>query len=106
MEKEYGWERYGGKHCENIYTRWTIYKYLPLKFGIEKWKHYKGYEQSKVDDTEEVLDRLGISNRDFAKLIIGKRKFRIGYKNNLKFWKEHKNELKGKVPKSFWDKYV
>jgi 3'-phosphoadenosine 5'-phosphosulfate sulfotransferase (PAPS reductase)/FAD synthetase len=34
--KEYGWQDYGGKHGENIYTDFIGSYYLPVKFGIDK----------------------------------------------------------------------
>ena len=107
LEKEYGWKRYGGKHCENIYTRWTIYSHLPVMFNIHKWEYYKGYNKVSISDrTEDILERLGISEDAYFKLVTGDRSFREKYKNNLGFWRKHKQELKGKVPESFWNKYV
>jgi hypothetical protein len=35
-----GWEDYGAKHGENIYTEWVGARYLPLKFGIDKRRNY------------------------------------------------------------------
>jgi len=44
MEKEMkqfiGWQDYGGKHCENVYTEYVGYKLLPEKFGIDKRRVY------------------------------------------------------------------
>jgi hypothetical protein len=40
MEKEMkeliGWQDYGGKHCENVYTEFVGAHLLPVKFGIDK----------------------------------------------------------------------
>ena len=36
IEKELGWQYYGGHHFENIYTRFIHGYYLPTKFGIDK----------------------------------------------------------------------
>ncbi|MHC1776976.1 MAG: N-acetyl sugar amidotransferase [Lentimicrobium sp.] len=36
LQKEYGWEYYGGHHHENIYTRFIISYWLKEKFGIDK----------------------------------------------------------------------
>ena len=106
LEKEYGWKRYGGKHCENLYTKWCIYHHLPLMFGIEKWKNYKGYGKEKIIETEIVntIKLLDINIKDYIELET--KINRKGYANNLSFWKSHKRQLKGKVPESFWSKYV
>ena len=38
LEKELGWQDYGGKHFENIFTRFYQGYVLPYKFGIDKRK--------------------------------------------------------------------
>ncbi len=38
LQKEYGWEYYGGHHHENIFTKFVISYWLPRKFGIDKRK--------------------------------------------------------------------
>lgn len=36
MKTELGWQYYGGKHYESVYTRWYQGYYLPTKFGFDK----------------------------------------------------------------------
>lgn len=36
LASNYGWEPYGAKHCENLYTEFIGSYYLPRKFGIDK----------------------------------------------------------------------
>jgi hypothetical protein len=36
MKQAIGWQDYGGKHCENIYTEFVGSHLLPLKFNIDK----------------------------------------------------------------------
>jgi len=36
LEEKYGWEDYGAKHCENVYTAFVGNHLLPYKFGIDK----------------------------------------------------------------------
>ena len=36
MKHMIGWQDYGGKHCENIYTEYIGAHVLPVKFGIDK----------------------------------------------------------------------
>lgn len=38
--KNHGWQDYGGKHCENIYTEWIGCDVLPNKFKIDKRRTY------------------------------------------------------------------
>jgi len=38
LEKEYGWQYYGGKHYESRWTRFFQAHYLPTKFGYDKRK--------------------------------------------------------------------
>ena len=36
IERELGWQDYGGKHHESIYTRFYQTCLLPMKFGVDK----------------------------------------------------------------------
>lgn len=36
LQRQLGWKDYGGKHFENVYTRWFQGCYLPRKFGFDK----------------------------------------------------------------------
>ncbi|MGA2408335.1 MAG: N-acetyl sugar amidotransferase [Bacteroidales bacterium] len=36
LEKQYGWEYYGGHHHENVFTKFIITYWLPKKFNIDK----------------------------------------------------------------------
>jgi hypothetical protein len=36
MKELIGWQDYGGKHCENVYTEFVGAHLLPVKFGIDK----------------------------------------------------------------------
>ena len=38
LKNEIGWQDYGGKHFENIYTRFYQGYVLPYKFGVDKRK--------------------------------------------------------------------
>ena len=38
LESQFGWNYYGGKHYESVYTRWFQGYYLPRKFGYDKRK--------------------------------------------------------------------
>ena len=36
LKNTYGWEYYGGHHYENLFTKFVISYWLPVKFGIDK----------------------------------------------------------------------
>ncbi len=38
LQRDLGWRSYGGKHHENIYTRWYQGWFLPTRFGYDKRK--------------------------------------------------------------------
>jgi N-acetyl sugar amidotransferase len=38
LTKEYGWEYYGGHHHENVFTKFVMSYWLPVKFNIDKRK--------------------------------------------------------------------
>ncbi|KAG1440133.1 hypothetical protein G6F57_019133 [Rhizopus arrhizus] len=83
MQDELGWQYYGGKHYESIYTRWYQGYYLPTKFGFAKRRAHlsalvcagqitrqQGLEEMEQDpyasndlasDTEFVLKKFGIT---------------------------------------------
>ncbi len=86
-----GYEDYGEKHGENIFTRFYQCYILPVKFGIDKRKaNYSNYIRSggmtrqealeKLtaspydifpfdDDKKFILDKLGLSEKDFAEIM-------------------------------------
>lgn len=90
LEKEVGWEYYGGHHHENIFTRFIIGVWLPQKFGIDKRKvtlsaHVRTgemtrqealdklkeppYSQKQMDDDKEyVIKKLGITAEEFERI--------------------------------------
>ena len=86
LAKEYDWQDYGNKHCENAYTRWYQEYYLPNKFKIDKRKaHLSSLIQSGQMTREEAINELekplvnndsprvmaefGISQNKFEKLM-------------------------------------
>ena len=91
LRKEFGWQDYGGKHFESIFTRFYQGYILPRKFGIDKRKAhlstlicsgqlakhqalaelanepYSKEEQSR--DKEYVIKKLGFSESEFDALM-------------------------------------
>ena len=92
IKKELNWRDYGGKHYENIYTRFYQSYVLPVKFGIDKRKAHLSnlifsgqlskeealQEMSKLpyiegqvlEDFEYVSKKLGFSPKEFLQLIV------------------------------------
>ena len=60
--KSWGWQEYGGKHCENVYTEFIGGWYLPGKFGIDKRIVYLS-----------ARIRSGLIDKDQAKQILEQR---------------------------------
>jgi hypothetical protein len=91
LRKEAGWEYYGGKHHESIYTRFFQAYILPAKFGYDKRKAHLSsmivagqitreqalkemekplYDPKKlVEDKEYVLSKFGISKDEFERIM-------------------------------------
>ena len=73
LEKEYGYQSYGEKHCESVFTQWFQNFYLYEKYGIDKRKaHLSSLIVSGQMTRDEamvellkppVYPRLGIEER-------------------------------------------
>lgn len=91
LSSEFGWQDYGGKHYESIFTRFYQAYILPVKFGIDKRKVHLSsqirtgdltrdeallqlkanpYKAEDLDrDKKEVLEKLGYTNEEFDRLM-------------------------------------
>lgn len=92
MEKELGWQYYGGKHYESIYTRFVQAYILPKKFNIDKRKAHLSSlicsgqitreealgemdrnpypsEEMLQQDKEFILKRLEFTEEEFEKIM-------------------------------------
>ena len=59
LQEACGFEYYGDKHCESIFTRFMQRYYLPEKFNVDKRKsHYSSLILSGQITREEALERL------------------------------------------------
>lgn len=59
LNKEFGWEDYGGHHYESIYTRFTQGYYLPTKFNFDKRKiEYSAFIRTGKMNRDEALRKL------------------------------------------------
>lgn len=87
LQKELGWQDYGGKHYESVFTKFYQAYILPVKFGVDKRKAHLStlvcsgqttreealrnletplYEPEALrTDKEYVLKKLGFSEPDF-----------------------------------------
>lgn len=87
ISRELGWEDYGGKHFESVFTRWYQGCYLPRKFGFDKRRSHLSslistgqltreqalaelagppYEVARQDaDCDYVAKKLGFSKAEF-----------------------------------------
>ena len=99
LQRDLGWRSYGGKHHENIYTRWYQGWFLPTRFGYDKRKTHLSslvcsgqitraqalheltqppYDvELQRNDTEYVIKKLGLTAESFRAIMDGpKRTFR------------------------------
>ncbi len=96
LKKEFGWEYYGGKHYESIYTRFYQGYILPVKFGFDKRRSHISClvnngeltRQQALDEMQKpaiepqqlredrafVLKKLGLSESDFEAIMALPRK--------------------------------
>lgn len=92
IQEELGWRDYGGKHYENIFTRFYQGYILYSKFGIDKRKSHLSTlicsgqitrdealeeikkdpyptEQMLLEDREYLIKKLGLTEQEFQKLM-------------------------------------
>jgi len=91
LKQEFGWEDYGGKHHESIFTKFYQSYILPRKFGIDKRKAHLSnlicsgqisrseaveelekplYSKEELaQDKQYVLGRLGLSEEEFEQIM-------------------------------------
>ena len=106
LQKNYGWQYYGGKHLESVWTKFFQTYYLPVKFGYDKRRAHlssliisgqisrdKAIEALKSppynkleikEDLEYVSKKLGINVAEMTKLIELENKSYNDYKNKEK----------------------
>ncbi|KAB0572920.1 N-acetyl sugar amidotransferase [Helicobacter pullorum] len=59
LQEEYGWETYGNKHCESIWTKFFQEYFLPTKFGYDKRRpHFTSMILAGDMTREEALEKL------------------------------------------------
>jgi N-acetyl sugar amidotransferase len=106
LENKLGWQYYGGKHYESVYTRWYQGFFLPKKFKVDKrYIHFSNLvksnnmnrqdalnklnepayeEELQKQDTEYVIKKLDISNEEYINILNKKIYSFRDYKNS--FW--------------------
>lgn len=107
LEKKYGWIDYGGHHHENIFTKFIISYWLPVKFGIDKriitysaqilsgeitreealqLISKPGYEKEKIEeDISYVIKKLDLSIDEFNKAFYDSNKLFFNYPSYYPF---------------------
>lgn len=106
---ELGWQDYGGKHYESIFTRFFHAFYLPVKFGYDLRKSYLsalvcsgqisrdealeeiGKPPAPIEmleqDRDYVIKKLGLSENEFESILKAPNKTYADYPNNESLWK-------------------
>lgn len=113
---ELGWQDYGGKHYESIFTRFFHAFYLPVKFGYDLRKSYLSAlvcsgqitrdealeEISKPpapkemleQDRDYVIKKLGLTEGEFELIMNSPNKTYIDYPNNENLWKRFNSVIR------------
>ena len=96
LKDELGWREYGGKHHENVYTRWYQGWFLPTRFGYDKRKTHLSslicsgqisrdnaleellqptYSiELQRSDTEYVIKKFGLDEEEFGSIMAAPRR--------------------------------
>jgi N-acetyl sugar amidotransferase len=96
LQRELGWRSYGGKHHENVYTRWYQGWFLPTRFGYDKRKTHLSslicsgqisrdnaleellqptYSiELQRSDTEYVIKKFGLDEEEFGSIMAAPRR--------------------------------
>lgn len=104
LKRELGWQYYGGKHYESIYTRWYQGYYLPAKFGFDKRRAHlsalvcagqitreHGLAEMRRDpyadndlagDTDFVVKKFGITRDQLEGLVKAPNRRHLDYPNS------------------------
>lgn len=113
---ELGWQDYGGKHYESIFTRFFHAFYLPVKFGYDLRKSYLSalvcsgqisrdealVEISKPpapkemleQDRDYVIKKLGLTEEEFEQIMNAPNKTYADYPNNESLWKRFNSVIR------------
>lgn len=130
LQGRFGWKWYGGKHCENKYTKFVSNYLQPRKFGIDlRYIRSSALVRSGQLTREEALEkvekppeiepailkevkqRLGFTSEEFERMMQAPKKTHNDYPTyhstfrrwRLLFWMLCKANL---VPKTFYEKYM
>ena len=133
LAKETDWKDYGGHHFESIFTRFVASYIMPTKFDIDKRKvslsakirsgklkrddalkilDEEYYPKEKVEkDKKYVLNKLGLSNKDFNEIMALPIKTHRDYKTYLTTIKKFRFFIKiacklKLIPIVFYEKYA
>lgn len=118
IERDLGWQYYGGKHYESIFTRFYQGYLLPRKFGYDKRRAHLSTlicsgqmtrdeallellndpipPKMAEEDKEYVLDKLGLSNEQFEEIMRAPPRSHLDFPNDRK-WIERALKVKDYV---------
>ena len=91
LSREFGWEYYGGKHFESVFTRYFQAVYLPRKFGYDKRRNHLSClvmngemtreealreleapactPEQIAEDEKQILDKLEIDPAEWQRIL-------------------------------------
>lgn len=100
LQRELGWQPYGGKHYESVYTRFYQGYVLPKKFGIDKRRgHLSDLINSGQITRNEALSELEVDDYDDRL----RRRDQEFFLKKLNLSEEEFAAIMGASPRSFRD---
>ena len=100
LVREFGWEYYGGKHYESVFTKFYQAFILPHKFNVDKRKvHLSSLIRNKEITREEALEELSHPAYDPADL----KKDKLYVLKKLGFTEAEFDNFMNEAPKSHLD---
>ncbi len=122
LQDEYGWEYYGGKHYESVFTKFYQAYVLPIKFGVDKRRPHLSalirngeitrddalYELKKPNyeplelqlDMDFVLKKLGFSKSEFEQMMQEKPHSHLDYGSDqwiFDLWMKYRTDSLRKI---------
>ena len=108
---EVGWEDYGGKHYESVFTKFYQSYILPVKFGVDKRRAHLSNqicagritkeeakkvldtktfdEQSIISDKEYILKKFNMTNAEFEKIMHEKPRLHTEFDSDQRLWNKY-----------------
>ncbi len=108
---EVGWEDYGGKHYESVFTKFYQSYILPVKFGVDKRRAHlsnqicagritkeqaiqtlqtKPFDEDSIkDEMEYILKKFNMTSAEFEKIMQEKPRLHTEFDSDQRLWNRY-----------------